>query len=409
MASSRFAAPTSELHPDLFLQRSWRSFAVALGVAAAGHLALVALNPFQEVLVKVPRPLTTRFIKREPRLTKPLELRKIPQPQRELIQREVQLARPRTDRALALASYDTRGLLGQVVSSTPAVPREARSVAPLLHPSLTASAIAGVRHPAGKVDLALEMLDIDAMDTGRYRAMVIQDPDDRQSLKGFVKMARIYSASAMNPAGLSGNHPGVLDVLAKALNWYTGIRAEILGNMGLDDERLLEVPFILAEAWRRDSNAALSEREFLSERELRNIAHYLKAGGFIFGRIDWTQALEKYGGLMQGQHFHYGRLPENHPIYGTFFDMGPNGVPLSTGGGHSEKTSMATSTYLIGLWMGERLAALEYPTPHGIGMLWWGVKLGVDNTRMLHLATNVVINALTQEGSLTQRMMQMVK
>jgi len=36
--------------------------------------------------------MTTKFIKPEPRLTKPLELRKLPQPKRQMIRRRVQLA-----------------------------------------------------------------------------------------------------------------------------------------------------------------------------------------------------------------------------------------------------------------------------------------------------------------------------
>ena len=53
------------------------------------------------------------------------------------------------------------------------------------------------RTPEHKIDMGLEMLDVDAMDTGRYRALVIQDPNDKQGLKGFVKFARVISATYM--------------------------------------------------------------------------------------------------------------------------------------------------------------------------------------------------------------------
>ena len=99
--SSRFASPTSgfelsELHGRL-RGMLWASF----GLGALLHLALVAIDPFRHQAAKAPRPLTTKFIKREPRLTKPLELRKIPQPRRQMVRRKVGLAPARMDRVRA--------------------------------------------------------------------------------------------------------------------------------------------------------------------------------------------------------------------------------------------------------------------------------------------------------------------
>ena len=42
------------------------------------------------------------------------------------------------------------------------------------------------------------------------------------------------------------------------------------------------------------------------------------------------------------------------------------------------------------------------------GWGWANDIRGGDSTRQLQLAVNIIINALTQEGSLTQRLMQMV-
>ena len=59
----------------------------------------------------MPRPLSTKFIKREPRLSKPLELRKIPQPKRQMARCEVQLAKARMDQVQATAAFNTRSLI----------------------------------------------------------------------------------------------------------------------------------------------------------------------------------------------------------------------------------------------------------------------------------------------------------
>ena len=74
--STRFASPTQNFDLNSLVRRLRRGFFIALASAAALLLIVIAINPFQEAEKKTPRPLTTKFIKREPRLTKPLELRK---------------------------------------------------------------------------------------------------------------------------------------------------------------------------------------------------------------------------------------------------------------------------------------------------------------------------------------------
>ena len=97
--TSRFASPTSGFRPDELLGPLRKVFWSSFCLAALLHLALVAIDPFKERAAKAPKPMTTKFIKREPRLTKPLELRKIPQPRRQMVRREVRLTAARMDRA----------------------------------------------------------------------------------------------------------------------------------------------------------------------------------------------------------------------------------------------------------------------------------------------------------------------
>jgi len=392
MSGTRFACPTSGLALDQLAQRGRRAFWSALVLAVLAHVAVVGVDPFRPALDKTPRPLTTRLIKRQPRLTKPLELRKIPKPRRQLLQRQVRLLSARMDQVRDAATFSTRGVLHQVTAVDASADHPVRSASLSLEPALATELIRGARQPASKIDLSLEMLDIEAMDSGRYRAMVIQDPEDGQSLKGFVQVARVISAR--RSGGMYQNL--AIDGLVDNLNRYTGIQARFVDKIFFDDIRLLEVPFVI-----------YYQIGQLTDRELLSVGRYLKEGGFILGRTDWAEALEKYGGLVGGRDYHYDRVPDDHPIFRSFFDMGASGVPLSSAGGHTQhKQAVAVTSTLSGLWIGDRLAAIEGVD---VGAFGHYVRLGVDTTRHLQLGVNILVYALTQEGSITHRLMQMVE
>ena len=389
--STRFASPTQDFDLDTLARRLRRGFAIALAFAVALLLVIVAINPFEAAEKKAPRPLTTKFIKREPRLTKPLELRKIPQPKRQLARREVQLAQARMDQVQATASFNTRSLIAGVGGSGIRLSGQS-TFSPTgtmtLEPKLAAAAVTSTRASEHKIDMALEMLDVNNMDTGRYRAIIVQDATDKQAIKGFVKFAQVVSSRAL--AGNAGLNVQTIDRLRDVVNEYTGLKAEFLGRVSFDDPRLMEVPIILPYG-------------SPNETEMANLAQYLMSGGFTFSGI-YGEALEKYGGLVRGKDFWSERLPEDHPVYTAFFDISggmPFGYPSSTGG----KSSVRPWNYLRGHYIKGRLASV---TPGDGGWGWENEISGGDSTRQLQLAVNIIIYALTQEGSITQRLMQMV-
>ena len=390
--STRFASPTQDFDLDSLVRRLRRGFLIALASAAALLLIVVAINPFKEEEKKAPRPLTTKFIKREPRLTKPLELRKIPQPKRQLARREVQLAQARMDQVQATASFNTRSLIAGVSGSGIHLSGQSAfspTATMTIEPKLTAAAVTSTRTSEHKIDMGLEMLDVNNMDTGRYRAIIVQDATDKQAIKGFVKIASVVSGRAL--AGNAGLNVQRLDRLRDVINEYTGLKAEFLGRVTFDDPRLMEVPIIYPYGGP-------------NEAEMANMAQYLMSGGFTFGGI-YGEALEKYGGLIRGRDFWSERLPEDHPVYTTFFDLDggmPFGYPPSMGQG---KLGVRPWNYLMGHYIKGRLASI---TPGDGGWGWENEVMGGDSTRQLQLAVNIIIYALTQEGSITQRLMQMV-
>ena len=383
MNGSRFASPTAALDLDGLLRQARKALWVALGVALAAHLIVVGVNPFEQTLEKTPRPLTTRFVKREPRLTKPLELRKIPQPKRQLLRRQVRLATARMDQVQATAAFDTRSLIGQAVATRPTLAAEMPTSALSLEPNLVSQAIRGTRQPANKIDMGLEMLDISSMDTGRYRAMVVQDPAKPQAIKGFVKIGRVYTElqhQGQHAELAQGNENEGMFHFVRALKRYTDLKVEFVSHMALADERLLETPIIIPKG------AGIG-----TEQELEQLARYVIKGGFVFGDVP-NEALVKYGGLVEGMDFFRERIPIDHPIYSCFFELGAGGPAQYN----------ATRSDRHGLWIGDRLATINITEfQYWNGFAW--------DERHIHLWVNVVVYALTQEGSITQRLMQMVE
>ena len=318
MSSSRFNSPASGFDLAELVRRQRRGLFLSLALSVGLALAFVALNPFQQVETKAPRPLSTKFIKREPRLTKPLELRKIPKPKRQLARRQVHLAAARLDQVQATTNFNVRSLISSHVGNSgislfkPITDNTTNSL--VLEPKLVSTSVTSTRMPEHKIDMALEMLDVNSMDTGRYRAMVIQNPGDPQAIKGFLKIAHVISAR------------GVTD----QLDGYNKM-----------------------------------------------------SGGFVMGGYH-REALIKYGGLVEGYDFWKERLLLDHPIFKAFFAL-----KGGTGG------LIDWRDIVNGYFIRDRMV--------GIDNVGWG-----SNPRYNQMAVNVIIYALTQEGSITQRLMQRV-
>ena len=376
MSSSRFNSPASGFDLAELVARQRRGLLLSLALAVGLILVFVALNPFQQVETKAPRPLSTKFIKREPRLTKPLELRKIPKPKRQLARRQVHLAAARLDQVQATTNFNARSLISSHVGNSgislfkPITNSTANSL--VLEPKLVSTSVTSTRMPEHKIDMALEMLDVNSMDTGRYRAMVIQNPGDPQAIKGFIKIAHVISGRGITDqlAGYNNLNLYSIDALCDVINEYTGLEAEFIGTITYNDNRLLELPILIPQG-------------SLNESDMESYARYMLSGGFVLGGYH-REALVKYGGLVDGYDFWSERLLLDHPIFNAFFSL-KGGT-----GGHIDWRDIVTGYFIRGRMV-------------GIGGIGWG-----SNPRYNQMAVNVIIYALTQEGSITQRLMQRV-
>jgi len=292
--ASRFECPTLNLRPSGILKGTRRALWTSLAIALIVHLGLSQIRISGEDR-KAVKPLTTRFVKREPRLVKPLELRKLPKPKKRPMRRNVILKElKRSDVHISQTASQPLKVLGSLARPRSDIQRSIGFSPEFIEPAVDFIPIKGAKEPGDRVDMSLEMLDIDALDTGRYRAMVIfKNPADRRSIYGYFHLIIIYSESIEK--GLEtlvsftvGGRSIVeqeIRALVRAVNRYTDIRMDVIGRYSMDSKELLRTPFVMVE----------STTHFdATDREVENIGKYLTQGG---QRLALREAPERPPGL----------------------------------------------------------------------------------------------------------------
>ena len=412
--ASRFECLSASLAQRSLLGR--RGLGVGLLVALSLHAASTQLRgggPEQ----RAAKPLTTQFVKRQPRLTKPLEMKKRPRPKQRRVERRMVAVKARAS-SQGMGLRESPGRVVQALARPNA--HVGRAVA-LEHRSLDAVAISeaveGTREPRRSVDMGLEMLDVEALDTGQYHAMVIQDPRDKGRIRGYFHLNIVHSHAyiAMSQA----YHSQMLDCvnvttsrLVEALNMYTDIKADIGKHVYLDSNEVFAVPWYFLS----------SERPFkLGRVESDYLGRYLLRGGFfILDYVDHFASFPKGAlssileeamasqGMVPGRDWSLEFLPKDHPLFHCFFDF--DGEPFGRVP-PTRYTGWETDRYLKGLVLDDGLVALY--SSRGYGNVWgdWGRVLGsgyaayadLDPTRHIQFGVNTIIFALTREGSITNQ------
>jgi len=322
--SRRFASFSTSFDLDALLRPQRRSLWYSGALSAVLLAALVLLDPFERVVPTAPQPPTVKFIKRQPRPTKPLSLRKIPQPKQRPMVRKRQPTPIRTDPGHLTTNVTTEapmkqgsipGALSLVSLPHSSTPRPLDAERQLGADHLFGERAIGItRQSENKIDLALEMLDVNSLDTGQHQAVVIQDPDNQQSLKGFIKLPFVVPRDELDMERIELLYKRI-EALADGINEYTNLRTEVSGPISFDDERIFKFPLLIGHIY-----SGLS----LNEIEQANQFQYLIQGGFIIGGIgdveeSFYQVLMN-GGLMEGQDFWSEVLLEDHPIYSAFIE-----------------------------------------------------------------------------------------
>ena len=326
---SRFDCASSPLRLKALLAKPRRVFWTCLGVGVVVHLSLIRIGGV-ETAQKAAKPLTTHFIKRQPRLTKPLELRKRPQPRQRRIQRWMVSVRARASVRGREGGLQAAQALPSIAKPKAHINRIAGVGGIKVEPASLSASVVGTREPEQKIDLSLELLDIQSLDTGKYHALVIQDPEDKRNAKGFCRLAVVFSEAV---SGRIYAHSGqtcfelfvrpVVRGLADAMNRHTEVNTDVFGHITLDDAELFKTPWVFF----------MAHFNFkLSDSELTGLGKYLRYGGFVFadtvagplyngGFRAITESIKAALELEGIPKPAFQKLPPSHPVYHCYFDF----------------------------------------------------------------------------------------
>ncbi|MFH1568139.1 MAG: DUF4159 domain-containing protein [Gemmatimonadota bacterium] len=261
-------------------------------------------------------------------------------------------------------------------------------------PHFEAVAITSMKEPEKRIDMQAEFLDLESINTGKYKGMVIQDPTDKRNVKGFVYLALAWG-SVLQPS-----RQRAISQLVRAINHYTSIRAEVDDQLFLDSQDLFKAPFVYI-----TTNRAFE----LTQHEAGNLAAYLRRGGFVVADNDQPQL--EYGPAEAslramfrdalGRDARFVQLRGDHPLYHVFFDF--EGGPPPGGEASSLNASVQTGKaspvpYLEGIYLGDRLVAVY--SDKGYGGFW---EREFENEPHLKIGVNMVVFALTQKGSIAEQ------
>ena len=411
---SRFVRPSLVLDLRELVRRGRRGLIVSLGIAVGGHLGLTQMRGV-EAERRAAKPLTTQFVKRSPRLAKPLELKKRPRPKRRSLKRQMVAVKARGDLRRSPVGFGTPRMMESLSRPSSAVVRSAALGNVVAEPAAVAQAVEGARETKNALDTTVEMLDVNALDTGQYHAMVIQDPRDRRNVRGFFHLHPAYSVSMRHKSfhSIDGRTLRALVNLALAMNKYTNIRVDLAPAVQFDSRELFNTP------WVYTTTHEATKGFTITASESSNLGTYLVSGGFILTEpvsvqgprvigTPWEVALRQMlkdalasQNAVHGRDWSFEPLPSTHPIYHCFFDF--EGAPPSL-----EAWPVVVPHYLEGITLDDRLVAIASSKAY---FYPWSQRLNeymMDPTRPLQFGVNMLVFVLTQEGSITQQVMYSV-
>ena len=443
------ANPKREGHKTM--RRPWkvplqknRKLQGCLAVSLALHLLVIFGITHREQVAQFPvlQPIMVEFTKRPPP-QRTLNRRQRPR-QRPLARRPALQAAPVA--AVRPAPTATRPLpmFKSAALRLPTAALPDRLVLPVpdfparhIGPQMQAGALKGTRQGADEIDLALELMDVQAMDTGQHRAMVVVDPKDRRQLKGFLYMSNVYSPSIERAESETSRRllqtrqmveNRMLQGLADKMVASTQVHAEVLDAVALDDPQLLQVPFVLL---------TVSDHFEFTEAETANLGAYLTSGGFLFADIVSELPREysddqldipavrslirtslQSAGYQEWKDWQFRRLAMTHPIYHCFYNV--ESLPRGMRDMHYAGGVPRTPDYLEGIVVEDQLVGVY--SMRGYADFWAGIakeeaeifdpvlfvgspfRASAEEPMVYNLGVNFLVYALTREGSLAQQL-----
>lgn len=249
-----------------------------------------------------------------------------------------------------------------------------------------------MKEPEKRIDMETEFLDLAALDIGKVKGLVIQDPADKRKISGFVYLGLAWGTI------LEPSKKRSMIQLARWINDHTNIEAKVDDQMYLDSQDLFKAPFVYI----------TTDQAFeLTEHEATSLERYLRNGGFVVADNDKPQmqfgpaeaSLRQMFKHALGRDARFERIPNSHPIYHVFFDLGGPPPGGEVGLGVSEnRAGRRSSHWLEGIYLDDRLVAVY--SDKGYGAFW---EKENENEPHVKLGINLVVFALTQKGSIAQQ------
>ncbi len=388
------------------LRSNWRLFGLGLLVSVLAHLAFagLALWPRRKVEERVVAVVEVRYEKTPfsvmpPRLSRDFAFRK------QAVPTGTPVVRSRTQRTTTIVGSGRGGLQLGVPASRlwsshggsadfqVAVGGLAVAEGLIGMPQFESVAIGSMKEPERRIDMQAEFLDLESINTGKYKGMVIQDPTDKRNVKGFVYLALAWG-SVLQPS-----RQRAVAQLVRAINTYTSIRAEVDDQIFLDSQDLFRAPFVYI---------TTSQAFELTAHEAANLARYLRSGGFVVAdndqpHLEYGPAEASLRAMFRqalGRDARFVQLGNEHPLYHIFFDFegGPPPGGESSVGANAVTGKASPVPYLEGIYLGDRLVAVY--SDKGYGAFW---EKEFENEPHLKMGVNLVVFALTQRGSIAEQ------
>ncbi len=392
--------------PLAIIRKNWRLFYFGVAMAVVFHIAILSLylRPSEEVKEEVVARIEwdeqdTPFVVPRPQLTREFAFKKQRVPQGEPV------VRSSGDRTATIVRSGSRAV-GAVMSGS--VQQWTRSggsadfvvvvggagVSDMVVgiPQFEAIEMTSLKEPEKRIDMQAEFLDLSAIDTGKYKGMVIQDPTDKRNIQGFVYLGLAWG-SVLEPP-----YKTALYQLVRAINHQTRIEAQVDDQLFLDSKALFKAPFTYIAA-----NRAFE----LTDHEAKNLGDYLRRGGFVLAdnaqpHLEYGPAEASMKAMFKkalGRDARWVPIRNDHPLYHIFFDFDGPPPGGDVGGGINRDTGRSEAVYFLeGIYIRDRLVAVY--SDKGYGDFW---QKETNNEPQLKIGINFVVFALTQKGSIAQQ------
>ena len=402
--SKRFQGASDVIDMEKLERETQKLLFLGLLVAVSFHAALGSYFMFKKTELKVVKPPTMEFVIRRPRMTKPFEFKKKRIQQREYKKKEIVQRKPTAEIRTKTIQMNT---MGNVASYDFDTEMNIDTGSQVFIPEVVSIELSVEREPEKQISMKEEMISLDDLDTGQYKAMIIQDPEDKKSVTGFIYIATLWGAQ-LEPA-----YKRAIIHLSDAVNRYTNIKSKVDKHLFVDSRRLFDTPFVFLCA---------DEQFQLTGIEAENFGEYLRRGGFAV--LDNGNPTQEYGAaeasLRQmykdalGSDAKFLPIPNSHPLYHCFEDftdgppqgdeIGQSNVSEDGAGnlqfGYLKVTMSKQVLYLEGITIDDRLVAIY--SDKGYARKWEETS---NNEPQLKIGVNMVVYALTQEGSIAQQKM----